>query len=218
MKEFLLRPVRIEAGLGNPPDQYTNNDTESANFLIKHSLNYDTQKPHEFIEKIQAVVETQFRNEDRAVFGKGPYTVRKDFTHLAIDDRQWGQMTNNQRMSQIRKFRNAGIDDAKSQLPEVNENECGASGNSEETKLSLTAVDSGINSIPIAILQTMFDKATNLLQQPGLVISQPGATNGAYIVAGNNNKVYCVTPGKGGSLKCDQACIHHRTKVCLQPT
>jgi len=29
IKEALLKPVRIEAGLGNPPNEFTTNDTEA---------------------------------------------------------------------------------------------------------------------------------------------------------------------------------------------
>ena len=53
MKDSMLKPVRREAGLGDPPSTYTNNDPESANFIIKNGLNFNTKKPHEFIDKIK---------------------------------------------------------------------------------------------------------------------------------------------------------------------
>lgn len=70
----MLKPVRIEAGLGDPPKEYLNNDPESANFIIKHSLQFDSKKPQEFIEEVKKIVDTQYRNEDRAVFGKDSLT------------------------------------------------------------------------------------------------------------------------------------------------
>ena len=69
----MLKPVRMEAGLGDPPKEYLNNDSESANFIIKHSLHSDPKKPQEFIQEVKKIVETQYHNEDRAVFGKGMY-------------------------------------------------------------------------------------------------------------------------------------------------
>ena len=42
----------------------------------------------------------------------------------------------------------------------------------------------------------------------------PGAEDGSYIVAGHTNQIYCVTPGKGGSFKCDQNCVNATTKIC----
>ena len=72
----MLKPLRMEAGLGDPPKEYLNNDPESANFIIKHSLKFDAKKPQEFILEMKNIIETQYRNEDRAVFGKGMYTVK----------------------------------------------------------------------------------------------------------------------------------------------
>ena len=45
MRDSMLKPVRIEAGLGEPLPEYTNNDPESANFLIKHGLHLGACKP-----------------------------------------------------------------------------------------------------------------------------------------------------------------------------
>ena len=45
--------------------------------MVKHGLYFDPQKPHVFIESVKDVLETQYRNEDRAVFGKGPYRLKK---------------------------------------------------------------------------------------------------------------------------------------------
>ena len=56
MKASMLKHVRIKAGLNNPPNEYTNSDTEAANFMIKHSLHFSDQTPHEFIEKIKDIV------------------------------------------------------------------------------------------------------------------------------------------------------------------
>ena len=86
MKESMLKPVRIEAGLGDPPKEYTNNDPEAANFMVKHALKFDSKRPHEFIDEIKNLIETQFRNEDRDVFGKGPCEIRPEFQHLAVND------------------------------------------------------------------------------------------------------------------------------------
>ena len=59
MKDSMLKPVRVDAGLGDPPVEYKNNDPESANFIIKHGLHFNASKPHEFVGKIKNIVETQ---------------------------------------------------------------------------------------------------------------------------------------------------------------
>ena len=86
IKTSLLKPVRIEAGLGVPPSEFTTNDVESGNFIIKHGINFDQQKPQEFTEKVREIIKMQFRNEDRAVFGRGPYNLRKGFEKYYVNN------------------------------------------------------------------------------------------------------------------------------------
>ena len=52
------------------------NDVVSGNFIIKRGINFDKQKPDEFIEKVKEIINMQFRNEYGAVFEKGPYKLR----------------------------------------------------------------------------------------------------------------------------------------------
>ena len=40
IKTSLLKPVRTEAGLGDPPNEFITNDVDSGNF-IKHGINFD---------------------------------------------------------------------------------------------------------------------------------------------------------------------------------
>ena len=60
----------------------------------------------------------------------------------------------------------------------------------------------------------MFEKAAYLIQTDGLVIPKPGSSDGSYVVAGTCNRIFCVTPGKGGSFKCDRTCINSTTNIC----
>lgn len=207
----MLRPVRREAGLGNPPSEYTNNDPEAANFIIKHGLHFNANKPHEFIDKIKNIIETQQRNEDRAVFGRGPYRVRKGFTHLTVDDVERSHLSHAQMTKKLMDFKKAGMNsmnDVISSIRQDLEEEPPAS------RLSITAEESGITTIPAPILDAMFEKASNLLASQGSVIPKPGASDESFIVAGTSNNVHSVSPGKGGCLSCDRTCINHATKIC----
>lgn len=98
MKESMLKPVRVDAAMGNLLLDYINNDPEAANFMIKHGLHYDAKKPHKFIQDINNIIETQQRNKDRTVFGKGPYRIRDGFGHPVGDDITFGQLTEAQRL------------------------------------------------------------------------------------------------------------------------
>ena len=44
------------------------------------------------------------QNEDRAVFGKGPYNLRKGFEKYYVNDFKWGQLTAQQRLTKIKNF------------------------------------------------------------------------------------------------------------------
>ena len=46
------------------------------------------------------------QNEDRTVFGKGPYNLRKGFEKYYVNDSKWGQLTAQQRLTKIKEFRN----------------------------------------------------------------------------------------------------------------
>ena len=90
IKTFLIKPNWVEAALGEPSLEFTTNDVESENFIIKYGLHFDKKNPQEFIEHVKEVLRTQFKIEDRAVFGKGPYRLRKGFKRCSVDDFQWG--------------------------------------------------------------------------------------------------------------------------------
>ena len=73
-------------------------------------------------------------------------------------------------------------------------------------------MDSGTTKVPIVILAT-FEKVNELLWHEDLIVKKPGADDGSYIVAGHTNQIYCVTPEKGGSFKCDQNSVNANTKI-----
>ena len=140
----------------------------------------------------------QFRNEDRAVFGKGPYKRRKGFEKYCVNDFIWGQLTAQQRLTQIKEFRNVCM----SERNKDRENHSTISGSGNN--LSISPKDSGINTAPLSVLERMFEKTKSFVRNDGLVLENPGATEGSYIVAGSANHIFCVSFGKGGSFKCDR--------------
>jgi hypothetical protein len=174
----MLKPIRIEAGLGIPPREYTNNDPESANFVIKHRLKFDEKKPHEFIQEMKNIIEIQYRNEDRAIVGKGLYKVRPEFQHLVVDDKAWSKMSHEQLMAKVQKCVTSGMDAKKVVVDKEIDNSSIQDSVSSTTTFPITASDSGITTVPMPILQAMFDKASQLLRKCDNVIPKPGATDG----------------------------------------
>ena len=68
----MLASVRTEAGLGSPPKEFSTKDVESGNLLVKYHLQFDPKEPASSIQKIQELVEEQYRNEDRALSERRP--------------------------------------------------------------------------------------------------------------------------------------------------
>ena len=69
------------------PNQFTSNDLESGNFIIKHCINFYKQKSQEFLEKVKKeIINMQFRNENGVVFGKDSYKPRKGFEKNDVND------------------------------------------------------------------------------------------------------------------------------------
>ena len=75
--------------------------------------------------------------------------------------------------------------------------------------ISISPKDSGINTVPLSVLERMLEKAKSLVRNDGLVLEKPGETDGSYIVAGSASRIFCVSHGKG-----DRSCINSRTKIC----
>ena len=142
--------------------------------------------------------------------GKGPYKLSPRFKALKIPESKWAALTHQQRMFTLEKFKNAGMDSAKSLVDEP----IGQQGLRSTLKPSIALENSGIKTVPPPVLKIMSEKAKSLLQKKGLVVPKPGATDRSYIVAGSANNVYTVTPGKGNSLKCDRSCINAKSKIC----
>ncbi len=51
----------------------------------------------------------QYRDENRAVVGKGPYKVRPEFQHLVLDDKTWSKMSHEQLMAKVEKYFKSGM-------------------------------------------------------------------------------------------------------------
>ena len=176
--------------------------------MVKFSLHFDPEKPHVFIESVKDAIETQYRNENRAVFGKSPYRLRKGFEHFLVNNLKWSSMTVVQRLNKVKEFQKADMRLPKDYfiITALTASQC--------STLSVTAMESGNTKIPIVILATMFEKVNKLLWHEDLIVRKPDTDERSNIVARHTNQIYCVKAGKGGSFKCVRNCVNARTKRC----
>jgi len=69
----MLKPVRREAGLGNPPLRFTTNASKSVNAMLKRKVDYKKNELHVFINHLKQVVDEQEKEVERAVISRGKY-------------------------------------------------------------------------------------------------------------------------------------------------
>ena len=124
---------------------------------------------HVFIESVKDVIETQYRNEDRAVFGKSPYRLRKGLEHFLVNDLKWSSITAVQRLNKVKELQKADMRSRKDYvtITAPAAPQCGA--------ISVTAMESGINKMPIVIFAT-FEKGNELLRHENTGLVSSGAS------------------------------------------
>lgn len=93
----MLKPVRIQACLGDPPRPFYTNDVESRNNVIKQHTNYTAQELPQFVAKMKDLITKQKEEIDRALIGMGEYRVQSQFNKLVVDKRKFFQMSESQR-------------------------------------------------------------------------------------------------------------------------
>ena len=79
LKNSVIRPVRIKAGLGNLPEQFTTNASESLNAVIKSKVDYERSSLNKFIDKMKSLVDDQQKEIERAICYRGKYRFRLQY-------------------------------------------------------------------------------------------------------------------------------------------
>ena len=72
-------------GLGNPPELFTTNASESLNSVLKSKVNYEKSELNKFIGKMKCLVDDQQREVERAVCRRGKYRFRSQYQFLEVD-------------------------------------------------------------------------------------------------------------------------------------
>lgn len=86
MKKCMLKPVRVMAGLGDPPNKWSNNATESIHNIIKEAMNNESLDAATFLERVKLDVFNQQLNEFvRGIQGLGEYRLIDSKKNIGID-------------------------------------------------------------------------------------------------------------------------------------
>ena len=223
-----LRPVRRNAGLGDPPDPYFNNLPESANAVVKREVDSKPSEMSHFCTKMEALVNQQKRDCEAAVLNRGPYQLSEEFQTLEISSQKWFQMNIKQRESALQKF-------WKTQLPSVLGHEGAAVSvssqdqiaDSEKTvtvphavvdtahKLSVQPEESGLAGVPLLLLKDMYAQASKLMESKEAVVRAPSNNQNAFVIRNDvGGKPYYVYQEENGKVVCDECPRYRSAKIC----
>lgn len=167
LKECMLRPVRIAAGLGNPPNKWDNQRTEAINNVINEEADHqvsDQAAIHEILEA--RVIKQQESEYVKAIYNTGEYRLSPPFRHLAVSPLEWSAKTDEQKRQHIQKvLKGADISCKRDSVA--------------TKKLSISVADSAIASVPPGLLNQIWNEAEVILSH--------------HSVIDVNGGVYCVT-------------------------
>lgn len=94
IKLCMLRNVRIAAGLGNPPNKWSNQRTESLNDVLKEAASLHTTDQatvHEILE--EKVIQVQECEYVKAIYCSGEYRLSDRFCEYAVGPLEWSEKT-----------------------------------------------------------------------------------------------------------------------------
>ena len=158
----MIAVVREECGLGSPPTAFTTNASETANYMLKHKVNYKKSELSEFLTKLRQLIEDQQREVEKAIIGRGKFELRSQYRSWYVPETKWFSMSQSQRTSHLNKFAAASLSDVNES--EINEL-CIGRDNTLSSTLSVH-VDSFASEvrIPRPCLEGIWSKAAELLK------------------------------------------------------
>ena len=213
IRHTMLRPIRIECGLGNPPEIFTTNASESTNALLKHKVDYRRNELPVFVNKVKELVAEQQKELERAVINRGKYQFREQHRFLQVPESKWFSITTQQRAKHLTKVQSLAVtevQESSGELPGISSPQLQL-GESTSAQASAPSVDvlsaaEGMN-VPLTCMESVWRKAGELLQDSDAMVAAPGQSPEARMVLSYAGKApHLVTPVKGGGYNCDSSC------------
>ena len=85
MKNCMLKPVTVMAGLGNPPNAWDNNLVESMHGVMKDSLKNQRLDAGKFLEILKdRVFDQQLEELKRGIYGMGEYRLSDSYSKYGV--------------------------------------------------------------------------------------------------------------------------------------
>lgn len=219
VKKSMLKATRRKAGLGNPPLHFTTNASESINSVLKNKVDYKKSELPQFLDKLRSVISEQERELERAIIGRGKYEFCKEFKKMEIAEDEWfTKMSYSQKQAHIKRVLSLALNSKTPVIPKLSALHTKASANSLDStrpccshqlfqepttkKLSIDVAsfaDSVL--IPRPVLNAIWAKATELLNESNSICISPGSNHKNRMVKSFSNlRPHLVTAKKVVSM------------------
>ena len=86
---------------GDRMNVWTNNNCESMNNVLKHSVNWQPRQLPDLIDRIKQLVVAQYADADRAIVNLGDYALRPQYDKYRVPVETWKKMTELQRQKAV---------------------------------------------------------------------------------------------------------------------
>lgn len=207
MKSSMIASVRESAGLGSPPVAYTTNRNESMNNVAKAYADYRQSNWVELADNMFDLVNTQFKEVEKAVFCMGEYRFKAAYKSLEVENSKWFLMSSDQRQKHLRRV--WGMQSTSFEA------EAAAGGDTTLKSLSIPPDKSGITTLSSELLERTWNKAEKLLNTAGSICGAPGMQDAMCVASDSGGKPHIVCKNKKGSFACDEACLAWKSqKLC----
>lgn len=100
---------RRNAGFGDPPQPYYTNNSESANPMIKRTVNFTENEISHFIQEMIVLLQQRKTDVESGILEKGPFELGKVFRNFYISECDWFRKRNEQRDRHMETFHKAKL-------------------------------------------------------------------------------------------------------------
>ncbi|XP_071490395.1 uncharacterized protein [Diadema antillarum] len=183
VKTSMLKPLRNQAGLGDPPRQFTTNDAESINAMVSKWIS-GKKGWDELAKCLQDFVVSKYRELEMAVLGIGERKLDHQHKHLQKTTVQWRNMSKEEHKEVLQQAH---------LIPEVH------------AELSIGPDESSVCGFTSEQLQDVWHKAGLILQSPGNIVHAPN--NPQITVCFSEISNFTVTQkGEMAKFVCEEKC------------
>ena len=202
----MLHLVRGDCGLGNPPDIFTTNASESMNAVLKRKLEFKRSELPIIVDKMKEIVGEQQKEVERAVIDRGKYSLKSEYRFSQVSQDKWFTMNAQQRAKHLSKVHSLLLTDVTVQPIDDSLQQGDSIKEKKELSVDMNLASKQVN-LPLTCIEGIWRKAIELINNPDAMSCAPGQPPESRMVLSYSGKnPHLVTAAKGGAFNCDSHC------------